>query len=172
MTTDNSHLNENTKFCTTCGSEIHKKAVICPNCGCQCSTTIQDTDNVKYSRKIGLVVPGSILGIIMGALMYFLNIFMSTEGPNPTYAAAAPSSSLTGFAVVMVLANIFALLGIWLEGHDKKAASFQYLVCGFFVLISGVIIFGFIPAILFFVASYQCFQDNKKLNDSGGFTNE
>lgn len=171
MSIENSYLNNNTKFCTTCGSEIHEKAEICPNCGVRASN-VQNVDNVKYSRKIGLVVSGSILGIIMGGLMYFLNILMSTAGPNPTYAAAPPSPILTNFAIVMVLTSILALVGIWLEGQDKKAAAFQYIVCGLFTLISGVVIFGFIQAILFFVAGYQCFQDNKKLNESRGFINE
>lgn len=162
MPIENSYLNENSKFCGTCGSEIHLKAEICPFCGVKVKNGFQNSSN-KSNKTIILAVLGVITGILAGILLFVLSPIMGIVANNSD--GTTISSFAGALASVCVLASIFGLIGIFLEGYNKKVAAFQYLACGFFVLIGGVFIIGLIPSIFFFVAGILAYQDGNKVVD-------
>ena len=67
------------------------------------------------------------------------------------------------FFIVAILANIFAFVGLILEKYNMKIAGLQYIICGFFILISGYIIIGLIPAIFLFVAGLLAIINKTKM---------
>lgn len=160
MPIEDSYLNESSKFCVTCGSKIHEKAEICPNCGVPCAD--MENNKVKkssnnYSRKSAkLAVVGIILGIVFSFIGYF---FVGL-------AFALGGSSLNiplTFLGLGILTSILAILGIILEKYNMKIAATQYIICGVFLLISGYLIIGLIPAIFLIVAGIFAFQNRPDL---------
>jgi len=71
------------------------------------------------------------------------------------------NSSLT-FLGIGVLASLLGSLGIVLERYDKKIAALQYVICGIFVFTGGLLVFGVLPAIFFFLAGYGVYKDEKE----------
>jgi len=158
MTTDDSYLQGKTKYCVTCGSKIHEKAEICPQCGVRCSD-MQNSEVKKNTNKFRNSTTLAIVGLILGIVFSFIGYFFSGVG------AALSGSSLNlplTFLGVGVLASILVVLGIVLEKYDMKIASAQYIICGLFILITGYFIIGLIPAICLFVAGVFAFQNRQK----------
>lgn len=167
MPIENSYLEGNTKFCSTCGSEIHEKAEICPFCGVRCVDVEnkQVQNSSSNSRKsVALAIVGIVLGVIFGILLYLFMGSMSIVSSSLS-GTSADISGIIVFSSVCVLSSLFGIVGIILEGYDKKIAAFQYIVCGVFVLIGGLLLFGVIPAIFFFVAGILAYQDSTKVVD-------
>lgn len=166
MVIKDSNFESNIKFCATCGAQIHEKAEICPKCGIRCldmeNSLVQNSSN-KSNKSVILAVFGVISGVLAGILLFVLSPLMDIVANNSD--SMLISSFAGSLAVVCVLASVFGLIGIFLEGHDKKVAAFQYIVCGFFVLICGVFIIGLIPSIFFFVAGLLAYQDSKRVVD-------
>lgn len=167
MPIENSYLNENSKFCGTCGSEIHKQADICPNCGVRCNNGFDNLVQGSYnkSRKsVALAIVGVVLGVIFGILLY---LFMGSVSiiSSSVVGNSADISKIVAYSLVCILASLLGIIGIILEGYDKKVAAYQYVVCGIFVLIGGMLFFGLIPSIFFFVAGILAYQDGNKVVD-------
>ncbi|MCL2312666.1 MAG: hypothetical protein FWC41_09330 [Firmicutes bacterium] len=104
----------------------------------------------------------AIIGILLG-------VFLCVAGYHTISGAVSFGNTLTGVTQsitpifvlfgIGVIASLLGFAGIILEKHDKKIAAIQYLICGIFVLIGGLFIFGGIPAIFFIVAAYIAYQE-------------
>ncbi|MBZ9570560.1 hypothetical protein KQY27_03245 [Methanobrevibacter sp. TMH8] len=162
MTTDD-YLNEsNTKFCVTCGSKIHEKAEICPNCGVRCadieSNEAKKSSNNYFHKSAKLAVVGIILGIFFSFIGYFFVGFMYA------FSGSSLNVPLT-FLGFGLLTSVFAVFGIVIEKYNMKIAATQYIICAIFLLITGYLIIGLIPAICLIIAGILAFQNKSDLSE-------
>lgn len=136
MPIENSYLNENTKFCSTCSSEIHKKAEICPHCGVRC--LIQDNKIVlSNSSSINLTLIFSVIGSVSGVIMgssYFFIIYIMNINNMPIFMY------FTLF--LMFFSSLFGFLGYLLSSKNKKLSILEYIISSIGILITTIISFG------------------------------
>ncbi|MEA4957995.1 hypothetical protein SDC9_21211 [bioreactor metagenome] len=137
MPFDGSNFQSNTKFCTTCGAQIHEKAEICPHCGVRCE--INDNNIQVNSGGVNLVLffssIGAISGIIM-ALMYFYIIYLySLNG----YIPNSISMYLTLF--LMFFSSLSGFLGYWLSLKDVELSILEYIISLTGILIAAMLSF-------------------------------
>ena len=82
-----------TKYCSICGNEIHKNAVICPNCGCAVVGTLAANDTPSMGLNIlSLLIP------IAGLILFCANI-----GTKPISAKSYGVWALIGVLICVVL---------------------------------------------------------------------
>lgn len=92
---------DNIKFCTHCGKQILKDAVMCPYCGCavESKASVTDTPN-KGLNIISFLLP------IVGAIMYF--IYHEKE---PKKAAAIGKWALYGLGFTVICYVLLSACG-------------------------------------------------------------
>ena len=91
--TENLNINTgNVKFCTHCGKQILKDAVVCPYCGCATESKVSANDEPnKGLNIIAFLLP------VVGAIMYF--IYHEKE---PKKAAAIGKWALYGLGFTVI----------------------------------------------------------------------
>lgn len=83
---------DNVKFCTHCGKQILKDAVVCPYCGC--ATESKESVNDEPNKGLNII---AFLIPIVGAIMYF--IYHEKE---PKKAAAIGKWALYGLGFTVI----------------------------------------------------------------------
>lgn len=88
----------NMKFCSHCGKQILKDAVMCPHCGCAIESKISVTDEPNKGLNIL-----SFLLPIVGAILYL--VYNEKE---PKKAAAIGKWALCGLGIVVICNILFS----------------------------------------------------------------
>lgn len=89
------------KFCSKCGKEIMKEAVLCPHCGCYIkdnSMVSSDAPNTGFA-VIGFFIP------LVGLILYLVN-----KDTYPQKAKSAGKGALIGFVVSLVFSIIYGAI--------------------------------------------------------------
>lgn len=154
MTTDDSYLDGNTKFCSTCGSKIHEKAEICPNCGVR----VADMENNSFvninNSNINLASVFTILGTISGVILALILIFIVFHLFN-----LSKTSELIDYTTQILpmyflitltfFSSLSGILGKWLSSKNSKLAILEYIIASIGISISTIMSFIFASAIPF-----------------------
>lgn len=109
-------------------------------------------------KSSGYAIIGSLLGVFLCVVGYYTIAGALIFG----HALTGVNQSITPVLTIFgtgVIASLLGFVGIVLERKDRKIAAIEYAICGVFVLIGGLFIFGGIPAIFFFIASYSAYKD-------------
>lgn len=153
MPIENSYLNGNSKFCSTCGSKIHKQAELCPRCGVRCADM---ENNVKFTGNINsgninltsvFTILGTISGIAIGLLMLIIVFTYNNNTFNPVISL---NNIFVTFSIVLIFFSSFSgILGLWISSKNIKFAILEYATASIGISISIIISFRIASSIPF-----------------------
>jgi len=152
MPIKDSYLNGNTKFCMTCGSEIHEKAEICPKCGVRCPDihTKEDSYVNINSKSINLTsvftVLGAISGIAIGLMAIYITLHISNVNESSNLIKT-PILSLYFLIILIFFSSLSGILGIWISSKNSKLAILEYIIASVGIAISTIVSFIFASSI-------------------------
>lgn len=163
MTVKDSYLEGNTKFCATCGAQIHEKAEICPYCGVRCSDVQY---NVEFHKKNNYGSIFAIFGIISGLgvalIIYYLNVFANSLSTNLN----GVSHQIPIFTLALIIfSSLCGVLGIWLSSKDTELAVLEYLIAIVGMIIGTLSILGIVPITFFILAAFLEYKNHSVKNN-------
>ncbi len=117
-------------YCSNCGKEVDKNAVVCIHCGCALNNNMQ-----TKKKGHGKGIASMVLGII--AIVFALAAFGNVSDDSLRIALRFTSSSYQfGYAIGTVLIQaVLAIVGVCLAIADRKTEKNGYNTAGLWLAI-------------------------------------